>query len=152
VILPDVNVLVYAYRREAEDHDAYAAWLTSLVAGQDELALADHCLTGFLRIVTNPRIFTDPAPTAEALTFVDRVRRAGRGRQVAATPATWDVLAEHIAGDRGIRGNLVPDAYLAALAISHGCRLATADRGFARYPRLEFFDPAAAESTPEPPR
>jgi uncharacterized protein len=145
VILPDINVLVYAYRREADDHDAYAAWLTTVVAGQDEFALADHCLTGFLRIVTNPRIFSDPAPTAGALTFVDHLRRARRGRQVTATPATWDVLAGHIAQDRGIRGNLVPDAYLAALAVSHGCRLATADRGFARYTGLEFFDPVAAE-------
>jgi len=145
VILPDVDVLVYAYRREAEGHDAYAAWLTTLVAGQDELALADHCLTGFLRIVTNPRIFGDPAPAAEALTFVDRLRRARRGRPVTATPATWDVFAGHIARDRGVRGNLVPDAYLAALAVSHGCRLATADRGFARYAGLELFDPAAAE-------
>jgi uncharacterized protein len=145
VILPDVNVLVYAYRREAEEHDAYAAWLTTLVAGDDELALADHCLTGFLRVVTNPRIFTDPAPTAGALAFVDRLRRARRGRPVTATSATWDVLARHIAQDRGIRGNLVPDAYLAALAVSHGCRLATADRGFARFPELEFFNPVAAE-------
>jgi uncharacterized protein len=64
VILPDVNVLAYAHRREAEDHDAYAAWLTTLVAGQDELAPVDHCLAGFLRIVTNPRIFADPAATA----------------------------------------------------------------------------------------
>lgn len=145
MILPDVNVLVYAYRREAEDHDTYAAWLTTVVAGQDELALADHCLTGFLRIVTNPRIFGAPAPTAEALAFVDRLRRSRRGRPVAATPATWDVFAGHVAQDRGIRGNLVPDAYLAALAVSHGCRLATADRGFARFTGLEFFDPAAAE-------
>jgi hypothetical protein len=145
MILPDVNVLVYAYRREADDHDAYAAWLITLVAGQDELALADHCLTGFLRIVTNPRIFADPAPTSGALAFVDRLRTARRGRPVAATPATWDVLAGHIAQDRGIRGNLVPDAYLAALSVSHGCRLATGDRGFARFPGLEFFDPIAAE-------
>lgn len=144
MILPDVNVLVYAYRREAEDHDAYAAWLTALVAGQDELALVDHCLTGFLRIVTNPRILADPAPISDALTFVDRLRDARRGRPVAATRATWDVLAGHISEDRGIRGNLVPDAYLAALAVSHGCRLATADRGFGRFPGLEFFDPVAA--------
>lgn len=142
MILPDVGVLVYAYRREADDHDAYASWLASLVAGQDEFALADHCLTGFLRIVTNPRIFRDPAPTPEAMTVVDRLRRARRGRPVTATPSTWRVFAEHLAHDRGLRGNMVPDAYLAALAISHGCRMATADRGFARYPGLEFFDPA----------
>jgi uncharacterized protein len=145
VILPDVNVLVYAYRREAEEHDAYAAWLTALVAGQDELALADHCLTGFLRIVTNPRILADPAPTSDALRFVDRLRAARRGSPVAASAATWEVLAGHASQDRAIRGNLVPDAYLAALAVSHGCRLATADRGFARFPDLDFFDPVTTK-------
>lgn len=144
MILPDVNVLVYAYRREAEDHEAYATWLVGLVAGQDEIALVDHCLAGFLRIVTNPRILADPAPVSDALAFVDRLRNAPRGHVLAATPATWNVLAAYAAQDRGIRGNLVPDAFLAALAVSHGCQLATADRGFARYPELGFFDPVGA--------
>lgn len=143
MILPDVNVLVYAYRREAEEHEAYAAWITRLVAGQDELALVDHCLVGFLRIVTNPRILADPAPISDALAFVDRLRNARRGYPIAASTATWAVFAAHVAQDRGIRGNLVPDAYLAALAASHGCRLATADRGFARFPDLKFFNPVA---------
>jgi toxin-antitoxin system PIN domain toxin len=143
VILPDVNVLVYAYRREAQRHAHYASWLTSVVGGHDELALADHCLTGFLRIVTSPRIFADPAPTADALRFVDRLRDSKRGRPLAATPATWDLLGSQVSQDQGIRANLVPDAYLAALAVSHGCRLATSDRGFGRFPDLDFFDPAA---------
>lgn len=145
MILPDVNVLVYAYRREAQNHATYASWLTAVVAGQDELALADHCLTGFLRIVTNPRILAEPAPTSDALRFVDRLRAAPRGRPLAATSATWEVLGAHVSQDHGIRGNLVPDAYLAALAVSHGCRLATSDRGFARFPALNFFDPANAQ-------
>lgn len=142
MILPDVNVLVYAYRGESGDHEAYSAWLSALVAGEDELALVDHCLTGFLRIVTNPRIYAEPAPTAEALRFVSRLRVARRGHSITATSATWEVLETHVSHDRGIRGNLVPDAYLAALAVSHGCRLATADRGFARFPDLDIFDPA----------
>lgn len=143
MILPDVNVLVYAYRREAQNHSAYASWLAAVVAGQDELALVDNCLTGFLRIVTNPRILAEPAPTGDALQFVERLRAARRGRPLAATSATWEVLRANISQDQGIRGNLVPDAYLAALAVSHGCRLATADRGFARFPHLDFFNPAA---------
>jgi len=61
VILPDVNVLVYAFRREAERHDRYATWLAEVVAGGDELALNDHSLIGFARIVTNPRIRTAAA-------------------------------------------------------------------------------------------
>lgn len=143
MILPDVNVLVYAYRREAQNHLAYASWLAAVVAGQDEFALVDTCLTGFLRIVTNPRILAEPAPTGDALQFVERLRAARRGRPLAATSATWEVLRANVSQDQGIRGNLVPDAYLAALAVSHGCRLATADRGFARFPNLDFFNPAA---------
>jgi toxin-antitoxin system PIN domain toxin len=143
VILPDVNILVYAYRREAEKHDTYATWLTGIVAGGDELALVDHCLAGMVRIVTNPRIVADPAPTAHALSFVARLRGAARARSLTSTPATWETLAELADTDPGVKGNLVPDAYLAALAISHGCRLATADRGFARFPHLDHFDPAS---------
>jgi uncharacterized protein len=143
MILPDVNILVYAYRREAEQHEAYATWLASVVSGQDELALVDHCLTGFLRIVTSPRIMADPAPTADAFGFVTLVRQAAMGRPIVATKATWETFAGLMSRDRGVRGNLIPDAYLAALAVSHGCRLATADRGFARFSGLDFFDPVA---------
>jgi uncharacterized protein len=143
VILPDVNILVYSYRREAEKHDTYATWLTEIVAGGDELALVDHCLAGMVRIVTNSRIVADPAPTAHALSFVARLRGAARARSLTSTPATWRTLAELADTDPGVKGNLVPDAFLAALAISHGCRLATADRGFARFPHLDHFDPAS---------
>lgn len=141
MILPDVNTLVFAYRRESERHDEYHHWLQTALTGPEDLALADHCLAGFLRIVTNPRIYLDPAPSSDAAAFVDRLRYSPKARLVAATSATWELLDDWIASDGGIRGNLVPDAYLAALAVSHGCRLATADRGFARFERLEFFDP-----------
>lgn len=143
MILPDVNVLVYAFRREAEGHEHYATWLAEVVAGGDEIALHDHALTGFVRIVTNPRIVPAPAPTALALEFVARLRRARRARWLAAGPASWSRLGELADRDRGITGNVVPDAYLAATALAHGCRLATADRGFARFPGLDWFDPAA---------
>ncbi|MGH9111595.1 MAG: TA system VapC family ribonuclease toxin [Acidimicrobiales bacterium] len=141
MILPDVNTLVYAYRREADHHDDYAAWLAGIVDGGDELGLVDHCLTGVIRIVTNPRIVADPAPTTHALAFVERLRGARRARRLSSTAATWATLASMIADDPGIRANLVPDAYLASLAITHRCRLATADRGFGRFAALDYFDP-----------
>ncbi len=144
MILPDVNVLVYAFRREAMRHEQYASWLAGLVAGEEEIALHDHALIGFVRIVTNPRVVPDPAPVALALEFVRRVRMARRARWLAAGHASWDRLTELAAQDRGISGNLVPDAHLAAVALAHGCRLATADRGFARFPELDWFDPAPA--------
>lgn len=141
MILPDVNVLVYALRREAEQHERYARWLNGIVAGDDELALHDLPLTGFVRIVTNPRIMADPTPTPLALEFVERLRTARRSRWLPAGPAAWDAFTTFAATDRAIRGNLVPDAFLAALAVTHGCRLATADRGFARFPGLRTVDP-----------
>ena len=144
MILPDVNVLVYAYRREAERHDEYAAWLRGVVSGADELALVDVVLTGFVRVVTNPRILAEPAPTSAALAFVDVLRSAPRVRWLASTSAAWATFVELSQADPMVRGNLVPDAWLAALALSHGCRLATADRGFARFARLDFFDPVGS--------
>jgi uncharacterized protein len=141
VILPDVNVLVYAFRREAERHEDYSGWLAGLLSGPEELAYAEATLTGFLRIVTNPRIMATPAPLMDALRFTDAIRGASGARLLTAQPATWAQLAEWAAADRGLRGNLLPDAWLAALARTHGARLATADRGFARYPGVDWFVP-----------
>jgi uncharacterized protein len=143
VIIPDVNVLVYAYRRETPQYEGYAEWLAGIVAGADELGLVEAALTGFLRIVTHPRIYADPAPSVEALAFVTALRGGKQARTLAATEATWQHFADIAAADRQVRGGLVPDAWLAAMTRSHGGRLATADRGFARFPGLAWFDPAA---------
>jgi toxin-antitoxin system PIN domain toxin len=144
VIIPDVNCLVYAFRREAAEHERCAAWLGDVVGGSEELGLADHCLNGLLRIVTNPRIFADPAPGPAAISFVDWLRAASRSYRVAATASTWSLLGEMVADDPGLRGNMMPDAYLAALTISHGARLASSDRGFGRFRGLDQLDPLAA--------
>ena len=142
MILPDVNVLVYAFRREAPAHEAYAAWLTSVLRGPEELALHDSTVTGLVRIVTNPRIVRVPAPAADVVAFVDRLARAPRSRWLSGGREGWTGLSRLLRDDRGVVGNLVPDAFLASLAVAHGCRLATADRGFARFPGLTWFDPA----------
>ncbi|MDN5748857.1 MAG: PIN domain-containing protein [Pseudonocardia sp.] len=142
MILPDVNVLVYAHRQDSVHHERYGSWLAEVVAGRDELALVEATLTGFVRIVTHPRIFDEPATTTEALAFVETLHAARRVRRLVATAATWRHFAGLANTDRQVRGNLVPDAWLAAMARSHGCRVATADRGFARYPGVDWFDPS----------
>ncbi len=143
MILPDVNVLAYAFRAESMQHEVYADWLAHLVAGDDELALNDQVLGGFLRIVTNRRIYADPAPVTVAVAFVDALRAARRARWLPAGQASWERFGQLVRADRQLGGNLVPDAHLAATALVHGCSLATTDRGFARYPGLRFFDPAS---------
>ncbi len=142
MICPDVNVLVYAYRGEFDEHETFRNWLDSALDGAEPLGLVDAVLTGFLRVVTNRRIFVDPAPTTAALSFIEAVRTAPPARQLRATEAAWRQFAQFAARDSLIAGNLVPDAWIAALAVSAGARVATADAGFARFEGLAWFNPA----------
>ncbi len=67
--LPDVNVLIYAHREDAPEHERYAAWLQALTTSDEPFALSDTVLSGFLRIVTNPRVFDPATPMDTALAF-----------------------------------------------------------------------------------
>lgn len=141
MIVADVNLLVYAYRPESDRHDGAAAWLTNTLSGYEDVALLDVVLAGFLRIVTHAKVFENPAPTNHALGFVEAIYATSRARWITSAPATWRTMRELINHDRGLHGNMIPDTLLAAIAISHGARLATCDRGFARFPGLSWFDP-----------
>lgn len=143
MILPDVNVLIYAFYEHADRHQVYADWLNAVRSGGEDLLLPDSVLLGFLRIVTSPRIYQDPAPMAAALTFTSVLRRGRRARVVEDLESVWSAFASFTADDRQIKGNLVPDAYLAAVAVSHKAQVATRDRGFSRFPGLRWFDPGA---------
>lgn len=140
MILPDVNVLVYAHRGDAPDHAHFARWLEGIARGDEAFGLADSVLSGFPRIVTHPRIFTPPTPLEDALTFVERLRARPNRVPVAPGPRHWDLFAS-LCRRAGAKGNLVPDAYLAALAIESGSEWITTDRGFARYPGLRWRHP-----------
>lgn len=145
MILPDVNTLVYAFHRDTAHHTDYATWLNSALAGSEPILLPDVVLTGFLRVVTNRRIFTDPAPAPAALSFVDALRASPVGRAPNPTDAAWRQLARFVDNDPYLAGNLVPDAWIAALAIVSGARVATADAGFARFEGLTWFNPARSQ-------
>jgi toxin-antitoxin system PIN domain toxin len=141
MILPDVNVLVYSFREDVPEHNDYSRWLQDVVDASESIALCDLVLSGFVRIVTHPKIADPPTPTRKALEFVRWLSESPGAHWVSSGPKVWDAL-DRLATDRAVRGNLVPDAYLAAVAIAHGARVATADRGFARFPGLRWFDPA----------
>lgn len=141
MILLDVNVLVEAGHRDAVRHEATAAWLTDALGGDRPVGLADAVLVGALRVLTHRKVFSDPATPAAAWAFVDAVRRAPAARPVAPTEATWRRLGSLLETDDGVRGNVVPDAWLAALALSHGAAMGTRDRGFARFPGLSLVAP-----------
>lgn len=99
-------------------------------------------LSGFLRIVTHLRIFTPPTPMEPALTFVERLRAQHTAVHVRPGRRHWEIFAR-LCREAGARGNLVPDAYLAALAIESGCELVTTDRDFSRFQGLRWRHPLA---------
>lgn len=142
MILADVNVLVYAFDEEARNHEKYRTWLVDAISGPQPFALVDAVLTGFVRVVTDSRIYERPAIAAEALSFVGALVDSPISTWISPNGAVWDTLGHLVDGDDGISGKRVPDAYLAALALANGARLATADRGFSRYKGLTCFDPA----------
>jgi toxin-antitoxin system PIN domain toxin len=132
MILPDVNILVYAFREDAENHATFRSWLEGLVNSNDAYGITDLVLSGFLRIVTNPRAFNLPTPMAEALTFVERLRNAPNCVLVAPGSRHWEIFRA-LCESGGVRGNLVPDAYFAALAIESGSEWITTDGDYARF-------------------
>lgn len=142
MILPDANALVYAHVKGAERHEEWRAWWEQVVSSESPFAVADVCLTGFVRVVTHPRVLTHPLGVQQALERVEAVLARPNCTVVRATSVTWGVFTE-LCTAAGARGNTVPDAWIAALAITHGCHLATADRGFGRWPGLTWSDPVA---------
>lgn len=130
--LPDVNVLIYAHREDSPEHERYAEWLRALATSPEPFALSSVTLAGFLRITTNPRIFDDPTPPDDALAFCENL--LSRPLAVLTQPGAQHpaILADLIRSS-GIRGAEVTDAYIAAVAIEHGCEVITTDSDFARF-------------------
>ncbi len=138
--LVDVNVLVHAHRQDAPHHNAYLDWLTALASSDEAYGLADLVLSGFVRVVTHPRVFSPPSPLEDALRFVDELRSQPNAVSVAPGPRHWDIFVG-LCRKAEARGNLVPDAYLAALAIESGSEWITTDRDFGRFPGLRWRRP-----------
>jgi uncharacterized protein len=138
--LVDVTVLVYAHRLDAARHQDYAAWLGDLLAGEEPYGVSGLVLSGFLRVVTNPRVFRRPTPPETALEFAELLRAQPNGVTVEPGRRHWDIFTG-LCRTAGVKGNLVPDAYLAALAIESGSEWITTDRDFSRFPGLRWRHP-----------
>jgi len=139
--LPDVNVLIYAHRQDAPEHQRYAIWLRALVEASEPFAVAEIVLVSFLRIATNPRIFRPATPVPIALAFCRALVEWPRAVFITPSRAHWDLFMKLC---NGIEGPLVSDAYLAALAIENGCELITTDSDFARFQGLRWRHPLGA--------
>jgi len=136
----DVNVLVYAFRKDAADHARYRNWLQGIINASTVYGISDLVLSGFLRVVTHPKVFKHPSRWAEAYEFVRAVRSQPNCRSIARGDRHWEIFAD-LCRKADAKGNLVADAFLAALAIESGCEWITTDRDFAKFPGLQWRHP-----------
>ncbi len=113
--------------------------------------VADQVLAGFVRLVTNPRIFSAPTRMSEALDFGEWLREQPNAQPVRPGKGHWRLFCETCRRAE-VRGAQVTDAWYAALAIEQGCVWVTADRDFARYPGLLWRHPLDDDAIRENPR
>lgn len=140
MLAPDVNVLVYAHRAELPEHVACRRWLEDLVDADAAFGLADIVLSGFVRVVTHPRVFGIPTPLAAALAEASGLRAQPNRVPLEPGPRHWSIF-ERLCHEARAKGNLVADAYLAALAIESGCEWVTTDRDYKAFPGLTVRNP-----------
>ena len=140
MILPDVNVLLYAFRRDAARHGDYRSWLENVVNGEAAYGISPQVLASVVRIGTHRRIYVHPSTTREVLAFCDAILEPQHCTVVQPGPRHWRIFADLCRKPRA-SGNLVQDAWLAALAIESGCEWVTTDRDYARFPGLRWREP-----------
>lgn len=138
--LPDVNVLVYAIHEQSPSHDEYRRWLDQLVNGPSDYGMSELVLSGLIRVLTNPRAFETPLTVEKAVAVVAQVVEPPTCRLLRPGRQHLGIFLS-LCSSLGLRGNDVPDAYHAALAIETGSEWVTADRGFARFPGLRWRHP-----------
>jgi len=142
LIVPDVNVLVYAHRADMTEHEPYREWLDGLVNSGPAYGMSEMVLSSFVRIVTNRRIYSKPTENHEALASAARLLAPPQCVPVRPGPGHWEIF-EDLCKRHAARSKLVADAYLAAIVMEAGCDLATADRDFARFEGLRWHHPLA---------
>jgi len=140
MMLLDVNILVEAHREDAPRHDQMRPWLESRLARPPGIAVSDLVLSGFVRVVTHPKVFMIPTPLEDALEFVSDLRSRSSVSIIRPGSGHWEIFLE-LCRIADARGNFVPDAFHAALAIEYGLEWITLDRGFGRYPGLRWSCP-----------
>jgi toxin-antitoxin system PIN domain toxin len=141
VILFDVNVLVYAHREDAQGHRDFRLIVEHAVNSEYPFGFSDLVASCFLRVVTHPRIFDPPSPLQTALSYVHEIRERPNAVLIEPGNRHWAIFSS-LCRKAEVKGNLVPDAFLAALAIESGCTWVTTDRDYSRFPDLHWKHPS----------
>jgi len=142
VILPDVNLLVYAYAAQAPQHAVARTWWERTVGSREPVGLPWAVSLGFLRLMTHPAVLSTPMRPGEALAALESWHQRPNVYVLEPGPRHLSLL-RGLLESLGLAGNLTTDAHLAALAIEHGCVLASNDADFGRFPGLRSVNPLA---------
>lgn len=142
MILPDVNVLIYAFRKDVPQHPLCRRWLVGVVSGYARFGVSPLVLAAVVRITTDPRAFRVPSTLEEALGFCENLRERPHCQIVEPGERHWGVF-KRLCVETDTRGPRVTGAWFAALAIEWGCEWLTLDRDYARFPGLKWRVPAA---------
>jgi toxin-antitoxin system PIN domain toxin len=142
VVLPDLNLLVYAYNEAAPFHAAAKAWWEQVLGGERSVAIPWAVALGFVRLVTHPAVFATPLAPGAALGRVRVWIDQPHVQMLDPGPRHLAILSELFLAT-GVAGTLTTDTHLAALAIEHQCDLYSNDADFARFPGLRWHNPLA---------
>jgi len=140
VILPDVNVLLYAFRADSPEHAVHRRWLAGVVNGSMAYGMSPQVLAAVIRIATHPRVYVRPSRLTEVTAFASLLLAQPHCQSVHPGPRHWDIFCG-LCRQAHATGNLVQDAWFAALAIESGCEWITTDRDFARFEGLRWRSP-----------
>ena len=140
MILADVNVLLYAFRSDGVHHAACRAWLDGVVNGDEAYGMSPQVLCSVVRIATHPRIFASPSRLAEAQAFARTLLEPPTCTVLQPGPRHFAIF-EDLCRRSAATGNLVQDAWFAALAVESGCEWITTDGDYARFPGLRWHRP-----------
>ncbi len=143
MILPDVNVLIYAFREEVSQHAICRAWLNGVVRGYERFGLSPLALAALVRVTTNRRVYASPSSFETAFGFCEDLMGQPHCQIVEPGERHWEIF-KRLCIETDTRGPRVTDAWYAALAIEWGCEWVTLDRDYARFPGLRWRLPAAA--------
>jgi toxin-antitoxin system PIN domain toxin len=140
VVLTDVNVLVHAHRKDAPQHALCRHWVEAMLASDQAYGVSELVLSAFVRIVTHPSIFIPPSTLEQALAFASDILTPEHAVPIVPGPRHWEIF-ETACRESKAKGNLIPDAYFAAMAIESGCEWISTDSDYARFPGLTWRRP-----------
>ena len=135
--LADVNVLVHAFRSDALDHDLCRSWLHAVVNSDSRYGVSSQVLSGVMRVTTHPKVFSRPSGLAEVIEFCEVLMAQPHCLLIQPGLQHWSIFSR-LCREADARGNLVPDAWYAALAMESGCEWITLDRDYARFRGLKW--------------